>query len=80
LRRGRKRGPRASGRTRRSGGEGKAIIEPVFGPIKGSLGYDYFLCRGFGKVTTEVHLTALTYNLKRVCHLVGGKKPVEAVS
>src|SRR5438067_2803299 len=31
----------------------KAIIEHVFGTIKRSLGYDYFLCKGFRKVATE---------------------------
>jgi hypothetical protein len=58
----------------------KAIIEHVFGTIKRSLGYDHFLCRGFAKVATEINLTALAYNLKRVCNLVGVKKLVEAVS
>jgi hypothetical protein len=51
----------------------KAIIEHCFGTIKRSLGYDYFLCRGMRHVTTEVNLTVLAYNLKRVCNLVGVK-------
>ena len=58
----------------------KAIIEHVFGTIKRSLGYDYFLCRGFRKVATEVHLTVLAYNLKRVCNLVGVPVLIKAVS
>jgi len=58
----------------------KAIIEHVFGTIKRSLGYDYFLCRGFRKVATEVNLTVLAYNLKRVCNLVGVPELVKAVS
>ena len=58
----------------------KAIIEHVFGTIKRSLGYDYFLCRGFRKVATEVHLTVLAYNLKRVCNLVGVPELIKAVS
>ena len=58
----------------------KAIIEHCFGTIKRSFGYDYFLCRGQGKVTTEVNLTVLAYNLKRVCNLVGVKNLIAAVS
>ena len=58
----------------------KAIIEHVFGTIKRSLGYDYFLCRGFRKVSTEVNLTVLAYNLKRICNLVGVPELVKAVS
>jgi transposase len=58
----------------------KAIIEHVFGTIKRSLGYDYFLCRGFRKVSTELNLTVLAYNLKRICNLVGVPQLVKAVS
>ena len=58
----------------------KALIEHCFGTIKRSLGYDYFLMRGKRNVTTEVNLTVLAYNLKRVCNLVGVKELVAAVS
>ena len=58
----------------------KAIIEHCFGTIKRSLGYDYFLTRGKRNVTTEVNLTVLAYNLKRVCNLVGVKNLIAAVS
>jgi len=58
----------------------KAIIEHCFGTIKRSFGYDYFLCRGKRNVTTEVNLTVLAYNLKRVCNLVGVKNLIAAVS
>jgi transposase len=58
----------------------KAIIEHCFGTIKRSLGYDYFLCRGMRHVTTEVTLTALAYNLKRACNLIGVKNLIAAVS
>jgi len=58
----------------------KAIIEHCFGTIKRSLGYDYFLCRGKRNVTTEVNLTVLAYNLKRVCNLVGVQNLIAAVS
>ena len=58
----------------------KAIIEHCFGTIKRSFGYDYFLCRGKRNVTTEVNLTVLAYNLKRVCNVVGVKALIAAVS
>jgi len=58
----------------------KAIIEHCFGTIKRSFGYDYFLCRGKRNVTTEVKLTVLAYNLKRVCNLVGVPNLIAAVS
>ena len=58
----------------------KAIIEHCFGTIKRSLGYDCFLCRGMSRVATEVNLTVLAYNLKRVCNLVGVSNLIAAVS
>lgn len=58
----------------------KAIIEHVFGTIKRAFGYDHFLCRGKRKVATEINLTMLAYNFKRVCHLVGVPQLVKAVS
>jgi transposase len=58
----------------------KAIIEHCFGTIKRSFGYDYFLCRGKRQVTTEINLTVLAYNLKRVCNLVGVQNLIAAVS
>ena len=58
----------------------KAIIEHCFGTIKRSFGYDYFLCRGKPQVTTEVNLTVLAYNLKRVCNLLGVQNLIAAIS
>ena len=58
----------------------KAIIEHCFGTIKRSLGYDYFLTRGLRNVSTEINLTVLAYNLKRICNLVGVKELIAVVS
>lgn len=58
----------------------KALIEHCFGTIKRSFGYDYFLCRGKEKVTTEINLTVLAYNLKRICNLLGVQNLVAALS
>ena len=49
----------------------KAIIEHCFGTIKRTFGYHYFLCRGRAKVSTELNLTVLVYNLRRALNLVG---------
>ena len=57
----------------------KAIIEHCFGTIKRTLGYYYFLCRGFAKVRTELSLTVLAYNLKRALNLVGVQAMIEAL-
>ena len=57
----------------------KALIEHCFGTIKRSFGYDYFLCRGKEKVTTEINLTVLAYNLKRICNLLGVQNLVAAL-
>jgi hypothetical protein len=48
--------------------------------IKRSFGYDYFLCRGKEKVTTEINLTVLAYNLKRVCNLLGVQNLIAGLS
>ena len=58
----------------------KALIEHCFGTIKRSFGYDYFLCRGKEKVTTEINLTVFAYNLKRICNLLGVQNLIAALS
>ena len=58
----------------------KAIIEHVFGTIKRAFGYDHFLCRGNAKVASEINLTTLAYNIKRVCNIIGMPDLVKAVS
>jgi transposase len=57
----------------------KAIIEHCFGTIKRGMGFTYFLCRGFKKVSTELSLTVLAYNLKRAINLLGIGKLIEAL-
>ena len=44
-------------------------VEPVFGIIKGSLGFRQFLLRGLKKVSGEWNLICLAYNLKRLHRL-----------
>lgn len=44
----------------------KAIVEPVFGQIKGVRGFRRFLLRGLAKVRKEWRLVCLTHNLLKI--------------
>ena len=44
----------------------KAIVEPVFGQIKGVRGFRRFLLRGLAKVRSEWRLVCLTHNLLKI--------------
>ena len=48
----------------------KGIVEHPFGIIKHSMEQGYFLTRGLPKVRTEMSLTVLAYNMKRVMGLM----------
>jgi hypothetical protein len=47
----------------------KQTIEPIFGIIKGTLGFRRFSLRGLKKVRTEWTLVTLAYHLKRLFHM-----------
>ena len=51
----------------------KELIEHVFGTMKRSMDQGYFLLRTRKKVATEMSLTVLAYNLKRVITILGVK-------
>jgi len=61
-------------RTRR-----KAIVEHPFGTIKLSMDQGYFLMKGIPKSSTEMSLSCLTYNIKRVINILGVHKMIEAL-
>lgn len=48
----------------------KSTIEPVFGIIKEAMGFRRFSLRGLRKVNLEWKLVGLSYNLKRLFHMV----------
>ena len=52
----------------------KKLVEHPFGTIKHWMDQGYFLTRGFEKVTGEMSLTALCYNIKRVLNIVDVKE------
>jgi len=56
------------------------LSEHPFGTMKWHLGYHYFLCRGFTKVTAEMSLTCLAYNLRRALNVLGTKKILDGIA
>lgn len=58
----------------------KCLAEHPFGTIKRAMNQGYFLMRGLTKVGTEVSLTILAYNLRRVINILGVRTMVEAVT
>ncbi|MDR1903096.1 MAG: transposase, partial [Treponema sp.] len=51
----------------------KETVEPVFGIIKGAMGFRQFLLRGLEKVGIEWDLVALAYDMKKLFSLGGGR-------
>jgi transposase/ssDNA-binding Zn-finger/Zn-ribbon topoisomerase 1 len=58
----------------------KQLIEHPIGTIKHWMNQGHFLSRGLEKVSGEMALTVLAYNLKRVINIVGVKELIYAVS
>ena len=59
--------------------ERKCLSEHPFGTVKWYHGAHYLLCKGKEKVTAELGLSFLAYNLKRAINLVGTKKLIDAI-
>lgn len=49
----------------------KELVEHPFGTIKRTMNQGYFLLKRIPKVTTEMSLTVLCYNLRRVVNILG---------
>lgn len=49
----------------------KEVVEHPFGTIKWYDGAHYFLCKGKEKVSAEIALSYLTYNLRRAINILG---------
>lgn len=49
----------------------KCLSEHPFGTLKRSLGQYYFLLRGFTKVTAEMAMFCLSYNMRRAINMKG---------
>ena len=58
----------------------KEIVEHPFGTLKNWMGHNHFLTRGTSKVSTEMNLSVLAYNLRRVLNIVDFKELMASVS
>ena len=57
----------------------KSIIEHVFGTVKRNMGISYLLLKGKKKVTGEMSLAFLSYNMKRAINILGIAKIMETI-
>ena len=57
----------------------KALVEHPFGTLKHWMDHGYFLMRGKPKVSAEMALSVLSYNLKRVLNIKDFKELMVAV-
>jgi transposase len=55
------------------------LSEHPFGTVKWYHGFHYVLCKGKEKVTAELGLSFLAYNLKRAINMIGTEKLIEAI-
>ena len=55
----------------------KSLVEHPFGTIKSAMGHERLLLRGIKNVTTEIKLTVLSYNIKRVISILGAQSMIE---
>lgn len=53
------------------GKQRKQLVEHPFGTIKRSFDQEFFLLKGLEKVKTEISLSILSYNMKRVMNIIG---------
>lgn len=57
----------------------RSTVEHPFGTLKSWMGYTHFLTKTVPKVSTEMSLHVLAYNMKRVINLLGTDRLIEAM-
>ena len=57
----------------------RQTVEHPFGTIKAWMGATHFLTRTIGRVSTEMSLHVLAYNMKRVIKLLGSETLMTAM-
>ena len=57
----------------------KAVVEHPFGTLKAWMGSTHFLTRTLDRVSTEMSLHVLAYNMKRMMNIIGAKPLIEAI-
>jgi hypothetical protein len=58
----------------------RSTVEHVFGTLKHWMGPAHFLTRTLGRVSTEMSLQVLAYNLKRVISILGVARTLKAMN
>jgi transposase len=58
----------------------KELAEHPFGTIKRGMNQGFFLMKGISKVTIEVGLTVVSYNLKRVLKIMGVEQMISSMA
>ena len=57
----------------------RATVEHPFGTIKSWMGSTHFSMKTLSRVSTEMSLHVLAYNLKRVINLIGTRQLIAAI-
>ena len=57
----------------------RSTVEHVFGTLKQWMGATHFLTRTLGRVSTEMSLQVLAYNLKRVMNILGVARTIKTM-
>jgi hypothetical protein len=57
----------------------RETVEHPFGTIKSWMGSTHFLTKTLGRVSTEMSLHVLAYNMKRMVNILGTKPLIEAI-
>jgi len=57
----------------------RSTVEHVFGTLEDWMGSTHFLTRTLGRVSTEMSLQVLAYNLKRVVNILGVARMMKAM-
>ncbi len=58
----------------------RSTAEHPFGTLKCWMGYAHFLTKTIPKVSTEMSLHVLAYNMKRVMNILGAQRLMEAIA
>ena len=57
----------------------RRTVEHPFGTLKAWMGHTHFLTRGLEKVSSEMSLCVLAYNLKRMISMLGVKPLIATI-
>ncbi len=58
---------------------GRSTVEHPFGTLNAWMGSTHFLTKTIDRVSTEMSLHVLAYNMKRMMNIIGTKPLIEAI-